>query len=207
MSRLLLLLAVLVLSVAVPAWRASACEGSEIVFEDKFHDDAGGWSIKDTVEVKDGAFTFKLPPDDMQSNLNVTFTVKDADICLETVWPEGEQPVLGAGLLFWGEDNRTYFQFGILNNGKFWIARKQDGKWHTIVENIESSAINTASGGANTLRVKADGSTASFYINGTKVRDLRGQPPKGGWRFGLSGDNFDKDKEARVLFRKVKVTN
>ena len=78
MSRRLLLLVVLLLSVAVPAWRASACEGSEIVFEDKFHDDAGGWSIKDTVEVKDGAFTFKLPPDDMQSNLNVTFTVKDA---------------------------------------------------------------------------------------------------------------------------------
>ena len=81
MSRRLLLLVVPLLSVAVPAWRASACEGSEIVFEDKFHDDAGGWSIKDTVEVKDGAFIFKLPPDDMQSNLNVTFTVKDADIC------------------------------------------------------------------------------------------------------------------------------
>ena len=138
MSRRLLLLVVLLLSVAVPAWRVSACEGSEIVFEDKFHDDAGGWSIKDTVEVKDGAFTFKLPPDDMQSNLNVTFTVKDADICLETVWPEGEQPVLGAGVLFWGEDNRTYFQFGILNNGKFWIARKQDGRWlGTIAANVD----------------------------------------------------------------------
>ena len=44
--------------------------------------------------------------------------------------------------------------------------------------------------------MKVDGNTASFFINGTKVRDLRGQPPKGGWRFGLSGDNFDKDKDA-----------
>ena len=95
----------------------------------------------------------------------------------------------------------------MLNNGKFWIARKQDGKWHTIVENVESSAINTSPGAANTLRVKASGNQAAFFINGTKVRDLRGQPPKAGWRFGLSGDNFDKDKEARVLFRKVKVTD
>src|SRR6476659_6015833 len=193
MSRRLLLLAVLLFSVAVPAWRASACEGSEIVFEDKFHDDAGGWSIKDTVEVKDGTFTF---------------TVTDADICLETVWPEGEQPVLGAGVLFWGEDNRTYFQFGILNNGKFWIARKQDGRWlGTIAANVDSNAIKKEPGAANMLRVKTNGNSVTFYINDTKVRELRGQAPKTSWRFGLSGDNFDKQKDARVVFKTVKVTN
>jgi hypothetical protein len=193
-----------------PAWQtlAAACEGQEIIFEDKFADDAGGWPLKETVEVKDGLFIFKLPPDDMQSNLNVTFTVKDADICSETVWPNGEQPMLGAGLLFWGEDNRTYFQFGILNNGKFWIARKQDGKWlGTIAANVDSPAINKAPGEANMLRVKAEGNNLTFYINGTKVRELRGQAPKGDWRFGLSGDNFDKEKDARIVFKTVKVTN
>jgi hypothetical protein len=59
----------------------------------------------------------------------------------------------------------------------------------------------------NTLRVKADDSTAAFFINGTKVRDLRGQAPKGGWRFGLSGDNFEKNKDARVSFKSVRVTD
>jgi hypothetical protein len=208
MSRLLVFLAILLMSSAAPAWRASACEGQNVIFEDQFHDDAGGWSIKDNMEVKDGAFTFKLPPDDMSSNLNVTFTVKDADICTDTVWPEGDQPVLGAGLLFWGEDNRTYFQFGILNNGKFWIARKQDGKWlGTIAANVDSTAIKTLPGATNTLRVKTNGNSVTFYINGTKVRDLRGQAPKTGWRFGLSGDNFDKQKEAKVIFKSMKVTN
>ena len=208
MSRPFLQLAFAILLVAAPLGGAIACEGSEIIFEDKFADDAGGWTIRDTVEIKEGTFAFKLPADDMQSNLNVTFTVKDdADICSETVWPEGDQPILGAGLLFWGEDNRTYFQFGVLNNGKFWIARKIDGKWHTIVENLESSAINTTAGAANTLRVKVSGNNVSFFVNGTKVRDLRGQPPKGVWRFGLSGDNFDKEKEAKVIFKSVKVTN
>ena len=188
--------------------QAAACEGEEIIFEDHFADDAGGWPLRDTVEVKDGLFVFKLSPDDMQSNLNVTFTVKDADICSETVWPNGNQPMLGAGLLFWGEDNRTYFQFGILNSGKYWIARKQDGKWlGTIAANVDSPAINKAPGEANVLRVKASGNNLSFYINGTKVRELRGQAPKGAWRFGLSGDNFDKQKEARIVFKTVKVTN
>jgi len=208
MSRSLLFLAILLMSSAAPSWRAAACEGQNVIFEDQFHDDAGGWSIKDNMEVKDGAFTFKLPPDDMSSNLNVTFTVKDADICTDTVWPEGDQPVLGAGLLFWGEDNRTYFQFGILNNGKFWIARKQDGKWlGTIAANVDSTAIKTLPGATNTLRVKTNGNSVTFYINGTKVRDLRGQAPKTGWRFGLSGDNFDKQKEAKVIFKSMKVTN
>jgi 3-keto-disaccharide hydrolase len=186
---------------------ASACEGTEIVFEDKFNDDAGGWAINQDIEVKDGSFTFKLPPDAMQSDLNVTYTVNDADICSETVWPDSGTTILGAGLLFWGEDNRNYLQFGILNNGKFWIARRQDGKWHTIVENVDSSAIKVKPGESNTLRVKASGGDATFFINGEKVRDLRGQAPKGGWRFGLSGDNFDKVKDARVVFKSVKVTD
>jgi hypothetical protein len=80
----------------------------------------------------------------------------------------------------------------VLNNGKYWIARRQDDKWHAIVENVDSSAIHTSPGASNKLRVKANGNAASLFINGTKVRDLRGQPPKGGWRFGLSGDNLDK---------------
>jgi hypothetical protein len=189
------------------AWPASACEGTDVVFEDKFADDAGGWAINKDVEVKDGGFTFKLPPDAMQSDLNVTYSVNDADICAEGVWPESDSSILGAGLLFWGEDNKNYLQFGILNNGKFWIARRIEGKWHTIVENVASSAIKVKPGETNILRVKASGDTATFFINGEKVRDLRGQAPKGGWRFGLSGDNFDKDKDARLVFRSVKVTN
>ncbi len=186
---------------------APACEGTQVVFEDKFTDDAGGWAINQDVEVKDGSFTFRLPPDAMQSDLNVTYTVDDADICSETVWPDGGSTILGAGLLFWGEDNRNYLQFGVLNNGKFWIARRQDGKWYTIVENVDLSAIKVKPGESNILRVKTSGGVATFFINGTKVRDLRGQAPKGGWRFGLSGDNFDKAKDARVVFKSVKVTD
>jgi hypothetical protein len=193
----------------VTGGHAMACNGSKVVFDDKFQDDAGGWALKDTIEVKDGTFTFKLPPDDMQSNLNVTFSVNDADICADAVWPDdADQPVLGAGLLFWGENNRTYYQFGILNNGRYWIARKQDGTWSgTIAANIDSPAIKTAPGSVNTLRVDAKGNTLAFYINGTKVRELRGQAPSGSWRFGLSGDNFDKTKDATVLFTEVKVTD
>ena len=93
------ILGLAIVGLCISGGQAQACDGSNIIFEDKFEDDAGGWSIKETIEVRDGAFVFKLPPDDLQSNLNVTFTVKDADICAEAVWPEsGDQPMLGAAL-------------------------------------------------------------------------------------------------------------
>ena len=70
--------------------------------------------------------------------------------------------ILGAGLLFWGEDNKNYLQFGVLNNGKFWIARRIEGKWHTIVENVASSAIKVKPGETNVLRVKASGDSGDL---------------------------------------------
>jgi hypothetical protein len=189
-------------------WPAAgfACEGQEVVFQDGFKDDSGGWSLHDGVEVKDENFVIKLGPDAMESSLNLTHTVKNADVCAEAIWPEDKQKVLGAGILFWGEDNRSYFQFGILNTGKFWIARRRSGKWSAIVENVKASSIKTQPGDANTLRVTSSGNTLSFYINGAKVRALRGEAPETGWWFGLSGDNFDKSQEARVLFKSIKVT-
>ena len=68
-----------------------------------------------------------------------------------------------------------------------------------------SGAIKKEPGAANMLRVKTNGNSVTFYINDTKVRELRGQAPKTSWRFGLSGDNFDKQKDARVVFKTVKV--
>src|SRR4026208_95255 len=156
--------AALLFAVAV-AWPALACEGTDVVFEDKFADDAGGWAINKDVEGKDGSFTFKPPPDAMQSDLNVTYSVNDADICAEGVWPDDGSSILGAGLLFWGEDNKNYLQFGVPNNGRFGSARRIEGKWRTIVENVASSAIKVKPGETNVLRVKASGDSAAFFIN------------------------------------------
>ena len=67
MRRPVLLLGLAAVFAAFPAWQKAhaACDGTETIFEDKFADDAGGWPLKETIEVKDGLFIFKLPPDDM----------------------------------------------------------------------------------------------------------------------------------------------
>jgi flagellar basal body rod protein FlgC len=51
--------------------------------------------------------------------------------------------------------------------------RAQAGRMRIISENIanvDSTAIKTLPGATNTLRVKTNGNTATFFINGTKVR-------------------------------------
>ena len=50
----------LLLARRAPAWRARLRRNDEVIFEDKFTDDAGGWAINNAVEVKDGSFAFKL---------------------------------------------------------------------------------------------------------------------------------------------------
>ena len=121
-----MLLGIAILLAGAPAWQAAACEGLEVVFEDKFADDAGGWQAQGQCRGEGRLLRLKLHP--TTCSLNVTFTVHDADICSETVWPTGDQPIL-ARLLFWGEDNRSTSSSAFSNNGKYWIARKQDGKW------------------------------------------------------------------------------
>ena len=183
---------------------APACEGTEVVFEDKFTDDAGGWAINKDVEVKDGASPSSFRPTTMQSNLNVTFTVEGCRYLFRDGVAERRAGMLGAGLLFWGEDNRNYFQFGILNNGKFWIARKQDGKW--LAPSSRTSirrAIKMEPGAANMLRVKTNGNSATFYINGTKVRDLRGQAPKGGMALRAVGRQFRQGRKTPGWYSKA----
>ncbi|WP_141693799.1 hypothetical protein [Methyloligella halotolerans] len=191
-----------------PAAANAACDGSNEVFSDDFQDDAGGWALNRAVKIADGTFTFDLQPDEMQANLNVSHTIdQDVKICADAVWPEEEPGILGAGILFWGEDAKNYFQFGVLNTGKYWIARKENDRWQVIVQNVTSDAIKTGKGETNTLRIEANGDQVGFYVNGEKLRELRGQQPKGGWRFGLSGDNFDRQSAEAITFSSVTVTN
>lgn len=193
---------------AGPGVAEAACDGTAKIFSDDFSDDAGGWALNQAVKIKDGTFTFDLQPDEMQANLNVSHTVKEsADICADAVWPEEDPGILGAGILFWGQDAQNYFQFGVLNTGKYWIARKENDRWQVIVQNVGSEAIKTKPGEENTLRVKAEGDQVAFFVNGEKLRELRGQQPKEGWRFGLSGDNFDRQSAEAIIFSSVTVTN
>lgn len=72
-------------------------------------------------------------------------------------------PTLGK----YDKDWKTGYQFLYVQNGSFSIWKKYSGKLYNIQPWTSTGAINT--GGYNTLRVQAFGTTMRFYINGTLV--------------------------------------
>ncbi|MCK9911616.1 hypothetical protein MXD81_20850, partial [Microbacteriaceae bacterium K1510] len=86
-----------------------------------------------------------------------------------------------AGLLFWVQDSRNYYQAAVAPNGYFTVARVVDGKvvakrpiaWTKV------AAIKTGANERNTLRVAVKGAEVQVSINGQQVGSFHGEPPRG----------------------------
>ena len=66
------------------------------------------------------------------------------------------------------------------------------GKWVTIVAPAATSAVKTSPAAVNELEIVTDGNTAQFFVNGTRVTDIRGQAPPDGGAPGLYGESGPK---------------
>jgi hypothetical protein len=186
-----------------PVW---ACSGGEAILDDEFADESGGWALDDRIKVDDGKLVMRLPPDTGWTTLNVSFTVTDADLCADAVWPETDPEEAEAGITFWAEDYDNRFAFGINGAGEYYLVRRVRGEWKAIVDGQHTPAIKTGPGETNTLRVNSSGKRASLFVNGTKLRDIQGQPPEEGWFFGLVGGNMGIEDELTVSFDRFRAT-
>jgi hypothetical protein len=79
-------------ALALFAPRAFACDGQtgEVIFEDKFTDDAGGWTFSENLALKAPGATVTLPASDggyAKASLNQTFTATQGDFCAEMSFP------------------------------------------------------------------------------------------------------------------------
>jgi tetratricopeptide (TPR) repeat protein len=182
------------------------CRGQPIPFGNSASESTG-WDMTEGVGLQSGVLSFTVAPDNAKIELNSAYVVRDAQICSKFEWPHDADQVLGAGILFWAVDDKDFFQFGILNNGKFWVARKQAGKWQTIAANVESADIDIRPGASNTFAVHTQGDHALLFVNGTQVFNLTGQPQIAASRFGLSVDNFDKNQTLVLGFDDFKVNS
>ena len=185
---------------------ANACEGKNVLFEDQFQDDSGGWSItEDRTEIKDGGLRITPRLNTSYTEDNPGFYFDDADICADIVLETSDDGNWGA-LVFWFEDYDNYFIFQITPKGFYDIQRKFKGNWTRLIADAQSPAIKKEAGAANTVRVTVKGNLLTFYINGEKVRQLRGQAPKQQWRFGFMSGS-PKEKRTTTVFKNVKITD
>jgi hypothetical protein len=110
-----------------------------------------------------------------------------ADLCVTVALPTplpnpaNEDTVGDVGVVFWKRDNDNYYLAAISPDGIVAVSRSVAGQWTTIVDPISSPAIKTGAGAVNEIEVTTKGNAGTFYINGTKITDFRGQaPPDGG---------------------------
>lgn len=185
-----------------------ACEGQEVQFEDQFEDTLGGWDRSDERKVADGRFTLTVEGNQGWTSLNRAFVFEEVDTCIETIWPTDDVPESGAGVIIWAKDYNNFYLLEVFNTGKYGVYRKVLGSWATLQDPTELPGVRTEKGTNNTIRVQTKGNTAAMFVNGEKVVEFRGQPPKPAWHVGVYAECMTQEcKTTAISFDNVKVTD
>jgi hypothetical protein len=186
---------------------ALACEGRTVIFEDKFEDDSGGWEANRDMSFGKAGLRQKFTSDDVSSLiLNSAFTIKDADICLEAIWPAAAtDDSFGFGIMFWASDYSSYFLYQVEQDGILSLHRRISNQWARITGE-EVPAVKKNADEANLLRITLRGNLASMYVNGVKYKDQRAQAPTAESRFGIRVGRSKTGTERTFLFKRIKVT-
>jgi hypothetical protein len=146
----------------------------EMVWQDDFASDAGGWTVGDTE-------TYQSWYDNEELNILVkedlwlfyaTFNPGDGntfgDVAIEVDTALVDYPEAGGETgIVTRRDGQDYYRFVISQNGFYKLQKHEESGWTSLTEWTESSAINQGVGAVNRLRVDCEGESLRFYVNGT----------------------------------------
>ena len=133
------------------------------------------------INIADGQAQFDPTPGTPTLRWNRGFVFDDLDACASMrLVKETTDPTRSyAGLIFWVEDSRNYYQAVVAPNGYFTVARIADGK-AVAKRPVEWTKVPSIVKGAkekNVLRVTAKGSNVQIAINGTPAGSFTAEPP------------------------------
>jgi glucose/mannose transport system substrate-binding protein len=182
----------------------------EVLYEDNFVNLDPGWGTpSEILNVKDGKLTLKPALNTTQSVLNQSNVFADADIRVDVTISASDPNVRGTldvpgGLIFWAKGYNDFYCLCIDGIGSFKISHYLGNQWLTSVNWTGNEAINKGPGQVNRLRIVTNGDKATAYINDKQVATIKGQPPQGGGRVGLSGGSA-KNSQNTWQFANLKV--
>lgn len=169
---------------------AFACKGSVVLFQDNFSKLDPSWGVtNDVYSVSNNVFTIQPNLNMTAFDINQANVFQDMDYCVDIQLLKGDDSKAGGGLAFWAKDTNDYYYLYILGDGTYYVSRYVNGRTLYPVSSQKDSAINTANGAVNHLRVVTKGNQATIYINDKQLATFTGQPPEGGGLIGLQGDS------------------
>jgi hypothetical protein len=155
-----------------------ACPDKGSIFQDSFTDQSGGWENDPGMKFGSTGLQVAVAPGKVSdAELNATFYATDGDFCTDAVFPKVVPNTAFVGLIFWATDYNNYYMFQITTAGRAQFYRRLNGNWISIFD-AANPAIKTAAAAANEIRVVAKNNMSTFYVNGQKITNMRGQPPQ-----------------------------
>jgi hypothetical protein len=193
---------------ASPALHA-ACTGSQVLLQDNFQSMASNWgTADDNHSVKNGAMVVTPPVNKIYIYLNSGNIFSDMSACVDVTATTGgpKQNYLYAGLAFWATDVNNVYYFSVAPAGTYSVSRYLNNNYYKVVDWTASATIKKGLNQVNSLSVVTKGSQATFFVNGTQVATINGQPPQGGGEIGLVADSGPGSR-AVFQFANLKITN
>ena len=120
------------LALAIGCGAADACQGSKVLFEDKFTSADPTWGPQsDKFKIADGKAIMSAPPNEAYWSWNSGFVFDDADICytISLIGKVSDPTKTYGGLMFWVADNQDFYVFATSPNGYFKVSREVSGQW------------------------------------------------------------------------------
>lgn len=193
--RLTGLAAVVILSAALTG-PAIACQGSQVLFEDRFETLSPTWgNADDAFFLEDNQLTIMPGYDEYYSALNTMGTYEDIDLCLNLkaikADPEGNS---FAGLIFWAIDYDNYYYVVVTAEQSIGVFRRQRGRVLPQLRWATFDALTPGNGVVNEIRVVTLGNSATIYVNGQEYGTIKGQPPSDGQQIGVRATSPRNDR-------------
>jgi hypothetical protein len=167
---------------------AMACQArnSTPALDESFKTPDPGWGPPDDAAMfsPDG-LVLKPPVNGSAWRWNPNYSVDGHDFCVTVLNPAKLPPSPGdigdVGLWFWSRNAQNFYTATFSLNGTVSLDRLVNGTWHVVLTPTVSGAVKRGAGAENELEVVVKGGNGTFYLNGTKVGDFRGEaPPNGG---------------------------
>jgi hypothetical protein len=180
--------------IAPPPFISAACAPGTASFYDNFHKPNPGWDFTsdDPIHFADGQLIVTPKPGDGFAIEYRSLRYENATICAHVKSPPELKALDGnGGVVFWATDFGNYYLVEIYPDGSYDIFRKLAGDYVTLVPRTKNDQIKTGINALNEIAISLINNFGALFINNVKVREFRGQPPKGGGAVGLRAESGD----------------
>jgi hypothetical protein len=173
---------------------ALACQGkATAMLDETFKPPDPGWGPPDDAAAfTPGGLALKPPVNGSAWRWNPNYSMDGSSLCVSIANPAPlpERSAMGdVGVRFWSKDAQNFYTATVSLEGSVAIDRLVNGTWQVVLPPTPSGAVRTRPGDLNEVEVTVSGNTGSFFVNGTKVVDFRGDPPPRGGPPGVYAES------------------